>query len=124
MVRDCRQVVVTAQGGIERNAIQLCGALEEVDLGWAVVGDVAVGGAFGSLVFQSAAFDGAGAAAMSTGRVESLDDFTDRGSASSAGRASAAIGDGVVHHPYRDLVAVDASPLASFDVAAPVRRRE
>jgi hypothetical protein len=61
------------------NAIQLCGALEEVDLGWAVVGDVAVGGAFGSLVFQSAAFDGAGAAAMSTGRVESLDDFTDRG---------------------------------------------
>jgi hypothetical protein len=64
---------------LDPNAIQLCGALEEVDLGWAVVGDVAVGGAFGSLVFQSAAFDGAGAAAMSTGRVESLDDFTDRG---------------------------------------------
>src|SRR6476646_10111340 len=64
---------------IDLNAIQLCGALEEVDLGWAVVGDVAVGGAFGSLVFQSAAFDGAGAAVMSTGRVESLDDFTDRG---------------------------------------------
>jgi hypothetical protein len=66
-------------GGIKPNAIQLCGALEEVDLGWVVVGDVAVGGAFGSLIFRSAGFDGAGAAAVSTGRVEWLDDFTDRG---------------------------------------------
>ena len=37
---------------LDPNAIQLCGALEEVDLGWAVVGDVGVGGAFGSLVFS------------------------------------------------------------------------